>query len=265
MAEKTVAALFLGDICGQPGCRAVFIGLKQLIKEYRADIVLANGENADDGFGITPELVYRLENSGVDVITSGNHIWQKHDIYHLLESRNNILRPANYPPKVPGKGAMVIETKGGPLGVINLQGRQSMMAIDCPFRTGRELVEQLRQKTRMIIVDFHAEQSEEKEALAVYLDGKVSAVLGTHTHVQTADERILPNGTAYITDVGMTGPEHSVIGSIPELSIERQLTQMPLRSEIADTSTMINAVMVIMDAQTGKARSIQRICKRYSV
>lgn len=265
MAEKTVTALFLGDICGQPGCRAVFIGLKQLIKEYRADLVIANGENADDGFGITPELIYSLESSGVDVITSGNHIWQKQDIYPLLESRNNILRPANYPPKAPGKGSMVIETKAGPLAVINLQGRQSLVTIDCPFRTGRELVEQLRQKTHMIIVDFHAEQSEEKEALAMYLDGKVSAVLGTHTHVQTADERILPKGTAYITDVGMTGPEHSVIGSIPELSVERQLTQMPLKSEIADTATMINAAAVTLDVQSGRARSIKRICKRYSV
>lgn len=255
-------ALFLGDICGQPGCRAVFVGLKQLIKDYKADVCIANGENAADGFGITGEQVYQLTGAGIDVITTGNHIWQHKEIIPVLERNKNLLRPANYPPKVPGAGYAVITARNMTVGVVNLQGRRSLPATDCPFRTARDIVESLRQKTPVIIVDFHAENTEEKEALAMYLKGSVSAVLGTHTHVQTADERILPGGTAYITDAGMTGPEVSVIGSIPELSVERQLTQMPLKSEIADTTSMINGVILEIDAETGKALRIERIYKR---
>ncbi len=258
-------ALFLGDICGQPGCRAVFVGLKGLIKEYKSDIVIANGENAADGFGITGEQVHQLTSNGIDVITSGNHIWQHRDIIPMLEDNPILLRPGNYPPRVPGKGSVLFQTKAGPVGVVNLQGRRSLPPTDCPFRVGRELVEILKHKTSVIIVDFHAEQPEEKESLAYYLNGSVSAVLGTHTHVQTADERILPGGTAYITDAGMTGPEDSVIGSIPELSVERQLTQMPLKSEVADHSSMINGVFLEIDSETGKTLTIERIYKRLHI
>ncbi len=262
MSNKRLKALFLGDICGQPGCRAVFVGLKQLIKEYRTDVVIANGENASDGFGITPDQVHQLNASGIDIITSGNHIWQHRDILPILESSRQLIRPANYPPKVPGTGVAEFQTRMGLLGVVNLQGRESLPATDCPFRTGLEAVTSLLQRTRMIIVDFHAELVEEKEALAMYLQGKVSAVLGTHTHVQTADERILPKGTAYISDVGMTGPEESVIGSIPSLSVDRQLTQMPLKSEVADHSSVINGVVIEIDPESGNACSIERINKR---
>ncbi len=235
------------------------------MKEHRIDAVIANGENAAAGFGITPDQVRQLQEAGVDVITSGNHIWQQRDIIPLLKSSDHLLRPANYPPRVPGKGTTVLQTPLGPLGVINLQGRKSLPDTDCPFRVGREAVEAMRKKTSMIIIDFHAEHTEEKEALALYFNGSVSAVLGTHTHVQTMDERILPGGTAYITDVGMTGPEESVIGSIPALSVERQLTQMPLKSEVADHSSVVNAVVVEIDAASGKALSITRINKHLHV
>ncbi len=265
MASKQVRALFLGDICGQPGCRAVFVGLKQLIKEYKADLVIANGENAAEGFGITGELVYQLIGAGIDVITSGNHIWQQRDIIPVLEKNHQLLRPANYPPKVPGSGSVVFSARNAQVAVINLQGRRSLPAIDCPFRVGKELIESLRQRTPVIIIDFHAEHVEEKEALAMYFKGRVSAVLGTHTHIQTADERILPGGTAYITDVGMTGPEESVIGGIPSLSVERQLTQMPIKSEVADHSSMINGVFLEIDAETGKTLVIERIYRRLYV
>lgn len=264
MSNQIVKALFLGDVCGQPGCRALFMGLKQLIKDYHADVVITNGENAADGFGITPDLAEQMRNSGVDIITSGNHIWQKREIIPMLKNQEWILRPANYPPKVPGRGFTIFEAKKVKVGVLNLQGRKSLPSTDCPFRVGKDIIQQLRSKTHVIIVDFHAENTEEKEALGIYLDGQVSAVLGTHTHVQTADERILPKGTAYITDVGMTGPEMSVIGSRPDLSLERQLTQMPIKSEILDDSTMINGVLLSIDTETGKAEKIERVFRKFA-
>lgn len=262
MSSKTIQVLFLGDVCGQPGCRALFMGLKQLIKETRADLVIANGENAAGGFGITPELAEQLLNSGVQVLTSGNHIWQKKEIISMLQSSDVLLRPANYPPKVPGKGYTVFETRKGRVGIINLQGRRSLPATDCPFRVGKEIIQQLKESAAAIVVDFHAEDTEEKEALGLYFDGRVSAVIGTHTHVQTADERILPKGTAYISDAGMTGPEMSVIGSRPDLSVERQMTQLPIKSEILDAETMINGVLITIDMESGKTETIRRIFKR---
>lgn len=186
-----MSALVLGDIVGQPGCRALFIGLKPLVKRYNADLVVVNGENAADGLGITPQIVSQLLSDGVDVITTGNHIWQKREIYPVLDENPRILRPANYPHCKVGRGHTVIEVKGTNVAVVNLQGRVRMSDIDCPFTVGKDLIRKLRDTNKIVIVDFHAEEPEEKEALAYWLNGMVTAVVGTHTHVQTADERIL--------------------------------------------------------------------------
>ena len=260
-----IRALVLGDIVGQPGCRAVFIGLKSLIREYKADFVIINGENAADGFGLTPEIAAQIFASGADVITSGNHIWQKREIYPLLDSDSAVLRPANYPSSAPGKGFIVIEVKGVSIAVLNLQGRKDFGNLDCPFRTGLEYSKKLKNKSKIIIIDFHAESVNEKEALAIYLDGKVSAVLGTHTHVQTADERILPGGTAYLSDLGMTGPSMSVIGSDYSISVRRSLTQMPLKHEVSDNPAIMSGVVLELDISTGKCLSVKRLKKLSSL
>lgn len=265
MAGKELKALFLGDICGQPGSRAVFIGLKQLVKDMRADIVIANGENAADGFGITPKDADTLFSSGVDIITTGNHVWQREVILPLLEGNRPIIRPANYPPGVKGRGVALHTVKDCEIVVINLQGRMNMSPIDCPFRIGRELVQQHKGNGRIILIDFHAENAEEKEALALYLDGQIAALVGTHTHVQTADERVLPQGTAYITDLGMTGPELSVIGSRPEISIDRQLTQIPLKNEIADHTAKLEGVVITIDTASGRSKKISRFSRPLGV
>ncbi len=256
---KDFTALFLGDVVGQPGCRALFIGLKELIKKHRADLVVVNGENSADGFGITPEIADTFFANGVNVITSGNHIWQKREIFPLLESRTDILRPANYPSKAPGKGYTVLELKGIKVAVINLQGREQLPSINCPFQTASDILKKLPGDVRIKLIDFHAEIPSEKESLAIYLDGRVSAVLGTHTHVQTSDERIFPGGTAYITDAGMTGPDESVIGSEHRQAIQRSLTQMPLKMEISDNGAVINGVVIKIDPDTGNSKKILRV------
>ena len=261
MAE-TVKALLLGDIVGQPGCRAVFIGLKKLIKDYRADVAMINGENAADGFGITPENAQMLFSSGADVITTGNHVWQKKEIFPMLESKSELLRPANYPRKAPGHGSCVISVKDMKIAFLNIQGRVDMGNLDCPFYVAREEVRKLRKETPIIIVDFHAENVEEKEAMGLYLDGQVSSVTGTHTHIQTGDERILEKGTAYMSDIGMTGPSPGVIGSKSEIAIRRQQTQMPLKMEIEDIPATINGVLITIDKTSGKALSIERIKRK---
>ncbi len=255
-------ALLLGDIVGQPGCRAIFIGLKTLKRKHKADLVVINGENAADGFGITPEIVNNIFAEGADVITTGNHIWQKREIDKYLESQERLLRPANYPAGVPGKGYCTFEIKGNKIAVLNLQGRENMQSIDCPFKKSIEIIRKIKNEIKIIIIDFHAEATEEKEALALFLDGKVSAVVGTHTHVQTADERILPEGTAYITDLGMSGPVMSVIGSLTEISIKRFLTQMPLKIEIADNPAYISGTLIEIDTETGRAIKITRISEK---
>ncbi|MBB6482233.1 TIGR00282 family metallophosphoesterase [Spirochaeta isovalerica] len=257
---KKISALVLGDVVGQPGCRALFFKLPGLIKKYKADLVVVNGENASDGFGILPEDAEKFFSKGVDVITTGNHIWQKREIYPLMDKENSsIIRPANYPPGVPGSGSVTVNVKGEDVTVLNLLGRVRMgMPVDCPFRHSSDFLKK-HNKSKIVIVDFHAEDVMEKESLAWYLDGKVSAVVGTHTHVQTADERILPGGTAYITDIGMTGPKDSVIGTKPEISIERSLTQLPLKVEVADNESVIHGVHLLIDAESGKAVSIDRI------
>lgn len=262
MAENTcLNALMLGDVCGQPGMRALFVSLGNLVKECKADIVVVNGENAADGFGLSVDQMNQLFTLGVDVITSGNHIWQQEDLRPYLDSEARLLRPANYPDGVPGHGMAVVITKKGDVVVLNLQGRQQMPVIDSPFKVADSLVRKAKQKSQVILVDFHAEQTDEKESLAFYLDGKVSAVIGTHTHVQTADEKILPQGTAYLTDMGMCGPRNSVIGSDPSVAIEKQLTQMPLKNPISDEPPMINGVLLSIDTGNGKTLSITRIVK----
>ncbi len=257
---KKISVLVLGDVIGQPGCRALFFKLPGLVKKYKADLVIVNGENASDGFGILPEEAEKFFFRGVDVITSGNHIWQKREIYSLLDKKNSqIIRPANYPPGTPGNGEVTLNVKGVDVTVINLLGRVRMgMPVDCPFRKSLDLVKKYK-NSKIRIIDFHAEDTMEKEALAWYLDGKISALVGTHTHVQTADERILAGGTAYITDIGMTGPLDSVIGTKPEISVRRSLTQLPLKMEVADGESVINGVCLLVDGDTGKSLSIERV------
>ncbi len=258
MAEK-LRVLVLGDIVGQPGCRALFAGLRPLIRKYDADLLVVNGENAADGFGITPQIAEQLFAGGAGVITTGNHVWQNRDILPFLNSNERILRPANYPHCKYGRGSVVVEVKGRKVAVANLQGRMHMTEIDCPFSVGRELARRLRDAAKTIVVDFHAEAPEEKEALAFHLDGMVSAVVGTHTHVQTADERILRGGTAYITDIGMTGPRSSVIGVDPETAMRRSMTQMPLKLPVADNPAVINGVLLEIDPDSGRALAIRRV------
>jgi metallophosphoesterase (TIGR00282 family) len=248
-------------VVGQPGCRAVFMSLQSLVKELKVDVVIANGENAADGLGLTPVLAEGLFKSGVDVITSGNHIWQKREILPLLDSETRLLRPENYPTGVPGHGSCVVSKKGVEVAVLNLQGRLNMYNVRCPFSVGLDLAKRLRSQARVIVVDFHAEAPEEKEALSLYLDGLVSAVIGSHTHVQTADERILSRGTGCITDVGMTGPKNGVIGMKPDISIRRALTQIPYKMEVEDTETVISGVLLEIDTDTGRSLSISRVSR----
>ena len=261
MPADTINILFLGDIIGQPGNRAVFFNLKNLIKKYNADFTVINGENSADGFGLLPAAADQFFQSGADVITTGNHVWQKSELYPYLDEKDAVLRPANFPAGVPGHGSCIVEKHGVKIAVMNLQGRENMSTIDCPFRCGKKKTKKLKKETPVILVDFHAESSSEKEALGCWLDGQVSALVGTHTPVQTADERILKGGTAYITNVGMTGPEESVIGTIKEISIERSLTQMPLKMEIADLPVTFCGVLIKIDVQSGRSVSIERLAE----
>jgi metallophosphoesterase (TIGR00282 family) len=262
---KSVKALILGDLVGQAGCRALFFALPGLVKKYSADLVVVNGENAAGGFGLTPDIADRLFSTGVHVITSGNHIWQQKEILPLLDSRDKLLRPHNYPKGVPGHGFCFIEARGVKAAVLNLEGRVRMNNLLCPFTAAKDLLRRVRQETRVIFVDFHAEEPEEKEALALYLDGEVSVMFGTHTHVATADERILPGGTAYITDIGMVGPEESVIGFPPEMAVQRVVTQMPIKSEALDAPACICGIAVEVDAESGRALAIERVSVRAMV
>jgi len=251
--------LFIGDIVGKAGRKAVKDKLPLLSQHNMIDLTLANGENAAGGFGITPKIAKDLLDNDIDLLTSGNHIWDKRDILDFLENEKVLLRPANYPNGVPGRGSTLLYTKNGiPVGVVNVSGRIFMDDIDCPFRVALRESEKLRKSTPIIIVDFHAEATSEKEAIGWFLDGHVSAVLGTHTHVQTADERILPNGTAYITDVGMSGSFDSVIGIKKEIAIERFLTRLPNKFEIAKHNIHLQGVIVTIDEVTGKSTDIQR-------
>ena len=256
-----IKVLVLGDVIGKPGSRAVFYNLKNVIKKTNADLVIANGENAYQGSGLVPELVRKFFNSGIHVITSGNHIWRKKEIYPLLDSEDRLLRPENYPKTVPGKGFCTINVKDIPVSVLNLEGKLNNARLPCPFQTAKQRIKKLKNMSPIIIVDFHAEIPQEKEALAIYLDGEISALVGTHTHVQTADERILPGGTAYMTDIGMTGPMESVIGVDPEVAIKRLVSQMPLKMEVVERPAVMMGVLITIDVQSGKATAIKRFKK----
>jgi hypothetical protein len=251
---------FIGDIFGKPGRKLIYERLHGLLQEYRIDFCVANIENAAAGFGITPQIADELLNAEIDLLTSGNHIWDKRAILPYLSEQPRLLRPHNYPRGTPGTGIYLGDTNCGVrVGVLNLQGRVFMAAIDCPFTTGLAAIEQMRKQTSIIIVDFHAEATSEKQAFGWYVDGRVTAVVGTHTHVQTADERILPRGTAYITDLGMTGPHDSVIGSVPDLALDRFLRQMPNRLEPATGNLRICGAVIEIDESSGRALGIERI------
>jgi hypothetical protein len=259
-----VKILFIGDIFGRPGRTVVRDKLKDLVREHSIDLVLANGENAAAGFGITPALAEDLFELGIDVMTTGNHIWDKREIIDYFNSADGphsparrLLRPANYAPELPGHGVYEARKNDVPYAVINLQGRVFMASNDDPFRKMDELLKQV--KAKIVFVDIHAEATSEKVALGWYLDGRVTALVGTHTHIPTADERVLPGGTAYITDVGMTGPYDGVIGVNKEQIITRFLNNMPARFEAATGDARLCAVVVDADDSTGKARSIKRL------
>jgi metallophosphoesterase (TIGR00282 family) len=252
--------LFIGDIFGRPGRELVRRGLRALVDEHRIDLVIANAENAAAGFGITREIGDQLLDQGIDVMTSGNHVWDKKEALDYIGAESRLLRPANYPPAVPGNGTYLARTRDGrSVGILNLMGRVFMLGIDDPFATALREIERLGQRTRTIFVDFHAEATSEKIAMGWHLDGKVTAVVGTHTHVQTADERILPKGTAYLTDVGMTGPHDSIIGVEIEPALGRFLTGLPARFEPATANPRLHAVIVEADDQTGRATDIERL------
>ena len=250
--------LVIGDIVGQPGRKSGYEGLPQLRHEYRLDMVIANAENAAGGFGLTTDIAREFIEAGVHVLTSGNHIWAQKDIIPNLDSEMPILRPLNYPPGVPGRGYLI----AGQVMVVNLMGRTFMGDIDCPFRAMDALLAEVKDRPPIVIVDFHAEATSEKMAMGRYLDGRVSAVLGTHTHVGTIDAQILPQGTAYVTDIGMTGPTDSIIGDDVGSVLKRFLTGMPHHLSVGKGKPVFNAVLVDVDEGSGRAASIERICRQ---
>jgi metallophosphoesterase (TIGR00282 family) len=252
--------LFIGDVFGRPGRDMVRKGLRALVDRHGIDLVIANIENAAGGFGITREVGDEILDCGVDVATSGNHVWDKKETIPYVTAEPRLLRPANYPAGVPGRGAFVARTRDGrPAGVINVMGRIFMQPIDDPFAVVQREIDAMKAHARVIVVDFHAEATSEKIAMGWFLDGKVTAMVGTHTHVQTADERILPGGTAYITDVGMTGPHDSIIGTEVQAALRRFLTGMPARFEPATGNPRLHAVLVTADDETGRAVGIERL------
>jgi metallophosphoesterase (TIGR00282 family) len=252
--------LFVGDIFGKPGRDIARRAIPALVEARGVDFVIANVENSAAGFGVTGDIAETILGYGVDAMTSGNHVWDKKEVLEYMPRQPKLLRPANFPAGVPGRGSYLGRTRSGqPVGVINLMGRIFMTPLDDPFAVALREIEALRAKTRVIFVDFHAEATSEKVAMGWHLDGRVTAVVGTHTHVQTADERILPKGTAYQTDVGMTGPHDSIIGVTTEAALGRFLTAMPARFEAATGPGRLNAVLVTADPTTGKAAHIERL------
>jgi len=259
-----IKILFMGDIVGSPGREAVKVILPKLKEEYKLDFIVANGENAAGGSGLTPKVCMELFDCGIDVLTSGDHIWRKKEVFEIIDKDLRILRPLNLSKFSPGRGWGIYTLKDGKtkIAVINLLGRVFMEPVDCPFLKVQEEIENISAQTKIILVDIHAEATSEKIALGWFLDGQVSSVLGTHTHVQTADERILPKGTAYITDVGMCGAFDSVIGRKIENVIKRFITNIPQRFEVAEENVNLEAVFLEIDRFTGKAVSIQRIKRK---
>lgn len=255
--------LFIGDIVGKPGRDAVAGLVPGLIRERELDFVIGNAENSSGGSGITPKSADELFGASLDVLTSGDHIWKRREIYELIRGEPRILRPANYPAGAPGAGWGVFASRAGTrVGVISVLGRVFMDPLECPFRTVKKAVEDIRKQTPVICLDIHAEATSEKIAMGWFLDGDVSAVIGTHTHVQTADERVLPRGTAYITDAGMAGPFASVLGRRVEDVLERFITSVPVRFEVAEGDIQLHGVIVDVDEKTGRARSIERVQKK---
>jgi metallophosphoesterase (TIGR00282 family) len=252
--------LFIGDIVGRPGRDLVHKGLGALVEHYDIDCTIANAENAAAGFGITRDIGDALLGWGVDVLTSGNHIWDKKEALDYIVTEPRLLRPANYPAGVPGRGSYVAQTRDGrSVGVINVMGRVFMTPIDDPFAVVLREIDAIRHRARIILVDMHAEATSEKVAMGWHLDGRVTAMIGTHTHVQTADDRLLPNGTAYMTDAGMTGPHDSIIGVTTEIALGRFLTGMPAKFEAASGPARVNGVIVTADPATGRATAIDRL------
>jgi len=261
MNDKTLNILFIGDIIGKPGLDLTEALLKNYFQKYKVDICIANGENLTEGKGIDEKTAEKVFSLGVHVITGGNHLWDNWHARKLLAANRNVLRPLNYPSENPGNGFVIYDLgEKGKVGVLNLQGRVYMQPIDCPFKKADWAVEKIREQTKVIVVDFHAEATAEKMALGWYLDGRISALIGTHTHVQTADARILPQGTAYITDVGMTGPYDSIIGMKKEIALKRFLLQTTFKYEVASFDVRLCGVFVQADVETGKALKIERFC-----
>jgi metallophosphoesterase (TIGR00282 family) len=253
-------AIIIGDVVGKPGRRILCSSLKKLKEQHEAEFVVANVENAAEGAGVVPRIADEILAAGVDVMTSGNHIYDKKDVIGYIEKEPRLLRPANYAPDAPGRGMWIGSSAAGtPIAVINVQGRVFMPLTDCPFRTSDRLISEIAGRASVVIVDHHAEATSEKQAMGRYLDGRASAVVGTHTHVQTADERILPQGTAYITDLGMTGPYDSIIGVESDLVITRFVRGMPARFETATNGAKLCGVVVEIDERTGRALAIERI------
>lgn len=250
--------LVLGDIYGRPGRKIVSQFLPDLVKQYKPVLVVANGENAAGGFGLTRNVAEELFALGIDVLTSGNHIWDQKEMYHYISEEPRILRPANYPPQVPGASVYLHRCSDAVIAVVNLIGRVFMGDFDCPFRTADQILADLPAEVTHVIVDFHGEATSEKIALALYLDGRISALVGTHTHVPTADEHILPKGTAFITDLGMCGPIHSVLGVDPEIVIDKFLTQLPTRFSVAKGPAYLSGVVISL-SEDGRAAGILRL------
>lgn len=252
--------LFIGDVVGSPGREMVSDYVPKLKDKYKPQVTIINGENAASGKGITEKIYKQFLNVGAQVVTLGNHAWAKRDIFEFIDDAPHLLRPANFPANNPGKGLTFININGLEVAVINLQGRTFLPATDCPFKKADELIEKAKQRTSLIFVDFHAEATSEKQAMGWYLDGRVSVVVGTHTHTQTADERILPQGTAFITDVGMTGPYDSILGVEKETIINRFLDGLPVKFEVdTNGSNQLNGCFIKVDKNTGKATKIERI------
>ncbi|MFH1146185.1 MAG: TIGR00282 family metallophosphoesterase [Pseudomonadota bacterium] len=258
--QSNVRILFIGDVVGKPGRKAVQLLVPRLVQNHQVDLVIANSENAAGGIGVTPTTADELFSYGASLLTSGNHIWAKKEIVDYLARQDKLLRPANYPPGLPGYGSAIIYTEEDvALGIINLQGRVYMSSLECPFRVAEREIDRLKGKVGAIIIDFHAEATSEKVALGWFLDGRVAAVIGTHTHIQTSDERILPRGTGYITDAGMTGSVDSVIGMKREIAIDRFLTQVPHKLEVAKSNIQLQGVILEIDTLKGKCASITRV------
>lgn len=261
MSNKTVNIIFIGDIVGSSGRTALRQLLPDIRDEWDADIVIANGENAAHGFGLTPSTAKEIYDAGVDFITGGNHTWDKKEIVQALrEFDGRMIRPSNYPPNSPGRGSGVVNARGGEkIGIINVMGRIFMDPLDCPFRAADRELERVSKEARIILVDIHAEATSEKAAMAAHLDGRVSAVVGSHTHVQTADERISQKGTGFLTDAGMTGPLQSIIGMKTEIILRRFLEKRPIRMEVADGPGTVQGVVFRIDRESAKCESISRI------